>query len=159
VLRDAGNAKPQPRLTRLKEWEGTDGKLVVKHARIQRHSDIAIAQGSIGLDGGGRIAGRLRVTTTAVNFERFAESLLGDNGRAKMAQALVRAGNVDSQLEGERRRQLAQAEQEGRELRSMGIAPLPAPNAARGEMTMAVSFMKGAIFLGPVLIGQVPPLY
>jgi hypothetical protein len=159
VLRGVGDAKPRPWLAQLKEWESIDGRLVVKHATIRRHDDAVVAQGTLGLDGRGRITGRLRATTTATTFERFAEALLGDNGRMKVAQALARAANVNPLPEEERRRQLAQAEQEGRELRSLGIAPLPSPNAARGEITMPLTFMNGAIFIGSVLVGQVPPLY
>jgi hypothetical protein len=159
VLRGAGDAKPQPWLARLEAWESSDGKLVVKHARIDDHGDVAVAQGTIRLDGKGRLAGRLRVTTTPTNFERLAGSWLGENGRLKVRQALLRPGNINAEREEERQRQLAQAEQEGRELRSLGIVPLPAPDPAKGEITMPLTFINGAILLGTVVIGQVPPLY
>ena len=157
VLRGIGDAKPQPWSAQLEAWESSDGKLVVKHARIEDHGDAAVAQGTIRLDGKRRLAGRLRVTATPTNFERLAGSLLGENGRSKVRQAILRPGNPER--EEERRRQLAQAEQEGRELRSLGIVPLPAPDPAKGEITMPLTFVNGAILLGTVVIGQIPPLY
>ena len=92
VLRGIGDAKPQPWSARLEAWESGDGKIVVKHARIQDHGDVAVAQGTIRLDGKGRVAGRLRVTATPTNFERLAGSLLGENGRSKVRQAMLETG-------------------------------------------------------------------
>jgi hypothetical protein len=159
VLRGIGAVRPQPWLARLKEWASLDGRLVVKQARIEQHGEVAVAQGTIGLDGGGRVAGRMRATTTAANFERLGRSFLGDNGRARVVQALARLGRRDSQTEEERRRLLAQAEQEARELRSIGVSPLPSANPGIGEVTMPLAFTNGVIFLGSVPIGEIPALY
>jgi|SRR5262245_15378694 len=57
------------------------------------------------------------------------------------------------------RRQLAQAEQEARELRSLGVALLLAPGRAAGELTMPLTFANVAIFFGTVPVAQVPALY
>ena len=113
-----GAVGAQPWLARLKDWETVGDKVTVKQTRIEQRSGGALAQGTTGLDGGGRLAGRLRVTTTPANFERLAQSLLGEDRRAKAVQALARAGRTDPQVEAEWRRQLAQAEQDARELRA-----------------------------------------
>jgi len=99
-----GAVGAQPWLARLKDWETVGDKVTVKQTRIEQRSGGALAQGTTGLDGGGRLAGRLRVTTTPANFERLAQSLLGEDRRAKAVQALARAGRTDPQVEAGRRR-------------------------------------------------------
>jgi hypothetical protein len=46
-----------------------------------------------------------------------------------------------------------------RELRSIGVAPLPPADAAAGEVTLPLTFTNGVIFLGSVPLAQVPALY
>jgi hypothetical protein len=49
-VRGIGDIRPQPWLTRLKDWESGDGKLAVKQVRIERRDGVAVAQGTPGLE-------------------------------------------------------------------------------------------------------------
>ena len=49
LVRGIGDVRPQPWLTRLKDWGSADGKLAVKQ-RIEQRDGVAVAQGTLGLE-------------------------------------------------------------------------------------------------------------
>jgi hypothetical protein len=171
VLRGTSDFAPKPLGQRLREIQAAGGRLEITNARLQQGELIATAAGALGLTARGTLAGDLRLTV--VNFVKLV-SLLGID--RVVAQAVPQdtlnrfAPTLDRLMPGL-----------GNALRSRNSGGTGPANGASPDMNTAVGaamlggqqtelegqhavtltlrFDDGAAFLGPLKLGQVPPLY
>jgi hypothetical protein len=171
VLRGASDFTPKPLGQRLREIQAADGRLEITNARLQQGELIATATGALGLTPRGALSGDLRLTV--VNFAKLIPLLGIDRA---VAQAVPQdtlnrfAPTLDRLMPGL-----------GNVLRSRNTGGNGPANGATPEMNTAVGaavlggretelegqravtlnlhFDDGVAFLGPLKLGQVPPLY
>ena len=173
VLRGAADLAPKPLGQRLREIQAANGRLDIANARFQQGDLIATATGALGLTARGTLAGDLRLTV--VNFTKLVP-LLGINRAItqgvpqdtlnRFAPTLDRlmpglgnvlrsnAGSGGSTPPGDGARSDMNT--------ALGAAMLGGqPTELEGQraVTLALRFDDGVVFLGPLKLGQVPPLY
>jgi hypothetical protein len=172
VLHGASDLTPKPLDQRLREIQAAGGRLDITNARLQQGDLIATATGALGLTARGTLTGDMRLTV--VNFTKIIPWLGIDRAFAQAVRpdALNRfAPTLDRLIPGL-----------GNVLRSRdnasdnpsGNGAKPDVNAALGAavlggqqtelegqraITLTLRFDDGVAFLGPLKIGQVPPLY
>ncbi len=172
VLHGASDLAPKPLGQRLREIQAANGRLDITNARLQQGDLIATATGALGLTARGTLTGDLRLTV--VNFtkvvpllgidravaqavpqdtvNRFAPSLdrlmpglgnvlRGGNGTGGNASGNGAKANVNTAL---------------------GTAVLGGQQTeleGQRAITLTLRFDDGTAFLGPLKLGQIPPLY
>jgi len=171
VLRGASDIALKPLGQRLREIQAANGRLEITNARLQQGDLIATATGGLGLTARGTLAGDLRLTI--VNFTKLVPLLGIDRAVAQVVpqDTLNRfAPTLERLMPGL-----------GNVLRSRNPAGNGPANGANGETNAAVGaavlggqqselegqravsltlrFDDGVAFLGPLKLGQVPPLY
>jgi hypothetical protein len=176
VLRGAPDLAPKPLAQRLREIQAANGRLDITNARLQQGDLIASATGALGLTARGTLTGDLRLTV--VNFAKLIPLLGVDVAVARVVpqDTLNKyAPTLDRLMPGL-----------GNVLRGGGNAGANAPgggapggsnanaNSAlagaflggkqaeldgQPAITLTLRFDDGVAFLGPLKLGQVPPLY
>ena len=167
VLRGASDLAPKPLRQRLREIQAANGRLDITNARLQQGDLIATATGALGLTARGTLSGDLRLTV--VNFSKLIPLLGIDRA---IAQAVPQdtlnrfAPTLDRLMPG-----LGNALRGGG---ASGTGGSPDATATLGAgvlggrqtelegqraTTLTLRFDDGAAFLGPLKLGQVPPLY
>ncbi len=158
VLRGLKDFSPKPWPARLRELQALGGRLEITKARVQQGDTIAVATGVLGISPRGRLDGQLRLTVA--NLERLMPALGLDKLLAPQAQpnqlsaafgALDRIapglGNV--------------ARQNAAPAIVAGVNLLGQQTELEGKraVSLPLRFNDGAVSLGPLPLGQVPPLY
>jgi hypothetical protein len=140
ALHDVGTATPMILSAQLREWQAAGGRLEMTRAQVRQGEALATGAGTIALNNGGRVEGRLQMTATGA-YAQLAQSLI-DRER-NSAQTL---------LDGQRplTRSLGNPDAQSRRQ----------PNAAPpGQVELSIRFSDGAVFLGPAQLGVIPPLF
>ncbi|HKD30014.1 MAG TPA: DUF2125 domain-containing protein [Xanthobacteraceae bacterium] len=174
VLRGASDLAPKPLGQRLREIQAAGGRLDITNVRLQQGDLIATATGALGLTARGTLSGDLRLTV--VNFTKLVP-LLGIS-RA-VAQAVPQdtlnrfAPTLDRLMPGLANVLRSNAGSAG-STAPLGDGAKPDMNTALGAavvggqptelegqraVTLTLRFDDGVAFLGPLKVGQVPPLY
>jgi hypothetical protein len=172
VLHGMSDLAPKPLEQRLREIQAAGGRLEITDARLQQGDLIATATGALSLSAHGTLAGDVRLTV--VNFAKILPLLGLDRAVAQLVrpEALDRfAPTLDRLMPGL-----------GNLVRSRDNGGGNAPGTgAKPDMKMAVGaavlggqqtelegqqavtfnlrFDDGVAFLGPLRLGQLPPLY
>ncbi len=172
VLRGASDLAPKPWEQRLREIQAAGGRLEITNARLQQGDLIATATGALSLTAHGALTGDVRLTV--VNFTKiipwlgidraFAQAVRPDTLN-RFAPALDRLipglGNV---LRG-RDNAASTASADGAKpdvnaaLAAAALGGQQAELEGQRAVTLILRFDDGAAFLGPLKVGQVPPLY
>jgi len=172
VLRGASDFAPKPLRQQLREIQAANGRLDITNARLQQDDLIATATGALGLTARGTLTGDLRLTV--VNFAKLIPLLGIDRAIARavpqdtlnqFAPALDRLmPGLGNMLRGG----------SGAGGSASGPGANPDSTAALGAsalggrqtelegrraITLTLRFDDGAAFLGPLKVGQIPPLY
>jgi hypothetical protein len=115
--------------TRLKDWQASGGRLDVTRLRLRQGDAVAEAVGNIGLSAAGRPDGTFNVTMAG--FERMVQQMVGSSGQGLQLGLLA------------------------------GLAFLGRPAEIEGRRGVAVAlrFNDGAVFLGPIPLGKMEPLF
>jgi hypothetical protein len=171
VLRGASDIAPKPLGQRLREIQAANGRLEVTNARLQQGDLIATATGALGLTARGTLTGDLRLTVVNVaklipllgvdraiaqavpqdTLNRFAPTL--DRLMPGLGNAL-RGRNAGGNAPGSGANTEAST--------TLGAAMLGGQQTeleGQRAVTLTLHFDDGAAFLGPLKLGQVPPLY
>jgi hypothetical protein len=142
------NFQPKSWTERFREIQQADGRIEVRNARFKQGDVLAVANGNLKLTGQGYLDGELTVTASGV------EKILPALG----AEALARQGNSRSQRLGA----------------ALGLLDQMAPGVVSGAVSllgeqvelegrratkMPLRFKDGVATLGPVKLGQTPPLF
>ncbi len=167
ILRGLSSLSPKPIPVLLRELQSAAGRLDIVKARIQQRDIVAITTGTLSLSRNGRLEGQLRVTATGV--EQLVQVLgldqallAASSGSRGNAYGHDRADRIANALErimpGATGAQRAKAAEAGLQ---MGLALLGERTELEGKRAtaMPLRFSDGAATLGPIKLGQVPPLY
>jgi hypothetical protein len=155
TLRGLDNLRPLSLPARLRQLQAAGGRLEIKQARVQQGDVLAVAAGSLGLTAAGRLDGELNVTATGLDK---VLPKLGIDQLASSSKSLEPAfGALDRLIPGLGR---VARDNAGTGL-AVGLALIgrPAELEGRKALTLPLRFVDGAVFLGPVRVGAVAPLF
>ena len=161
---------PKPWPERFREIQAAGGRVEIVQSRIQQGDLIAVAAGSLGLSATGRLDGELQMTVAgiekvipALGIEKMLEEGVPQETLDRVAPG-VKTSDVNNLL-GALDRAIPGL---GRVVRQnanvgviTGINALGKEAVLEGKKARAfpLRFVDGAVFLGPLKVGQVPPLY
>ncbi len=155
VLRGLGDFSPKPWRDRFRELQAAGGRIDVTQARVQQGETISVGSGTLSINPNGQLEGQLRVTVAGLepflNSIGAQQALQSSPSMDKVAGALDRLapglGNVARQ-------------QAGASI-SLGANLLGEQTTLEGKraVTLPLRIDDGAVFLGPIKIGNTPALF
>jgi hypothetical protein len=166
-LRDL-KAKPWP--DRLRELQAEGGKLEITRARVVQNEMLANSAGTLALSANGRLDGQLDLVAAGLEtivpvlgVDKLLETGVSQSALDKVAPGVSAQdvnsviGTLDKMIPGLSKvmRQNAPATV------AAGINSLGTETTLEGRKAraMPLRFADGAVFLGPLKVGQTPPLY
>ncbi|WP_028348205.1 DUF2125 domain-containing protein [Bradyrhizobium murdochi] len=161
---------PKPWPERFRELQAAGGHVEIVRSRIQQGDLISLAAGTLRLNAQGRIDGELQMTVTGL--ERVIPAL----GIEKMLEEGVPQATLDRVAPGVKSQDLNNlfgaldkaipglgkvVKQNANAGVAAGINSLGKEAELEGKKARAfpLRFVDGAVFLGPLKVGQVPPLF
>jgi hypothetical protein len=172
VLHGVSDVTLKPVEQQLREIQAANGRLDITHARLQQGDLIAAATGALGLTPRGTLSGDVRLTV--VNLARLV-SLLGLDrmvaqavpqetinryapaldrllpGLGGMLRSRDNPGGSSPGASGSSRADLGVV--------AAALGGQPSEFEGQRAVTLTLHFDDGVAFLGPIKLGQVPPLY
>jgi hypothetical protein len=156
VLHGMKDMAPKSMPVRLREWQAAGGRLEIQSARLAQGETLAKTSGTLALTQQGRLDGTLQLT--AACLERLLPSIAEGRGAPLSLQRAAPAlGAIERAVPGLAQKIAPQAQT----LQAGLLALLGQPAEIEGKRGVALSvrFTDGAGSLGPIPIGQVPPLF
>jgi len=153
TLRGVGDLSPKPLAQLLREIAAANGRLDITKARIQQGDILGTGTGTLRLTEGGMLDGEL--TLTVAGIDQLMAQLGVDKAVGQASQrALSRIApglNLDALL----------GPRGGAALAAAGAAMLgqPAELEGRKAVTLPLRFVDGVVFLGPLRVALIPPLF
>ncbi|RDV03522.1 DUF2125 domain-containing protein [Undibacter mobilis] len=155
VLRGLNDFAPKPWPERFQEIAANGGKVEVTEARVVQGETLAVGSGTLTINANGRLQGQLRLTVAGL--EPFLKSIDAQNlvqaspSMDKLANALDRFSPGLGQ---------AAKQQVGANL-SAGINMLGQQTTLEGRPAVALPLRvdEGRVYLGPIPVGEMPPLF
>jgi hypothetical protein len=155
ILRGLSDFSPKPWPARFREIQAAGGRIDITQARVQQGDILAVGGGSLSLNGNGRLEGQLRVTIAGL------DQFLAAIGAQQHVQTSPHMDKLVGALDrlapglGDVARQQAGANI------SAGINMLGEQTTLEGKraVTLPLRFNDGAVFLGPIPIGNTPALF
>jgi hypothetical protein len=161
---------PKPWPERFREMQVEGGKVEIVRSRIQQGELIAVAAGTLGLNASGRIDGELQMTVTGI------EKVIPALGIDKMLEQGVPQATLDRVAPGVKTKDLTNlfsaldraipglgkaVQQNANVGVAAGINSLGTEAELEGKKARAfpLRFVDGAVFLGPLRVGLIPPLF
>ncbi len=161
---------PKPWPERFREIQAAGGRVEIVQSRIQQGDLIAVAAGTLGLSASGRLDGELQMTVAGI------EKVIPALGIEKMLDEGVPQATLDRVAPGVRSQDVSNllgaldraipglgrvVKQNANVGVTAGINALGKDAVLEGRKARAfpLRFVDGAMFLGPLKVGQVPPLY
>jgi hypothetical protein len=161
---------PKPWPERFREIQAAGGHVEIAQSRIQQGDLIAVAAGTLGLSADGRLDGELQMTVAGI--ERVIPAL----GIEKMLDEGVPQATLDRVAPGVKTQDLNNlfgaldraipglgkvVKQNANAGVAAGINALGKEAILEGKKARAfpLRFVDGAVYLGPLKVGQTPPLY
>jgi hypothetical protein len=161
---------PKPWPERFREIQAAGGHVEIVQSRIAQGDLIAVAAGTLGLNAAGRIDGELQMTVAGI------EKIIPALGIDKMLEDGVPQATLDrvapgvktqdiNNLMGALNRAVPGLGNVVRQNANVGVAAginaLGKEAVLEGKKARAfpLRFVDGAVFLGPIKVGQVPPLF
>ena len=155
VLRGLNDFSPKPWPVRFREMQAAGGRIDITKARVQQGEILAIGGGALSLNGDGRLEGELRITMAGL--EQFLAAI-GAQQRVQTSPSMDEIVGALDRLApglGDVARQQAGANI------SVGINMLGEQTTLEGKraVTLPLRFNDGAVYLGPIPIGNTPALF
>jgi hypothetical protein len=161
---------PKPWPERFREIAAAGGHAEIVQSRIQQGDLIAVAAGTLGLNPDGRLDGELQMTVTGI------EKVIPALGLEKMLEEGVPQATLDRVAPGVKTQDLNNlfgaldkaipglgkaVKQNASVGVAAGINALGTEAVLEGRKARAfpLRFTDGTVFLGPLKVGQVPPLF
>lgn len=161
---------PKPWPERFREIQAAGGRVEIVQSRIAQGDLIAVASGTLGLNAGGRIDGELQMTVAGI------EKVIPALGIDKMLQDGVPQATLDRVAPGVKTQDINNlmgalnravpglgnvVKQNANVGVAAGINALGKEAALEGKKARAfpLRFVDGAVFFGPLKVGQVPALF
>jgi len=156
VLRGLNDFSPKPWPARFRELQAAGGRIDIAQARVQQGEVIGIGSGSLSLSANGRLDGQLRLTVAGL--EAFLASINAEQAVQASPDMDKVAGALDRILPG--LGGVARQQATGSNF-SLGINLLGGQTTLEGKraVTLPLRFDDGAVFLGPIQIGNTPALF
>ena len=158
VLRGLADFSPKPWPARFRQLQAAGGRIEIKSARVRQGETIAVANGVLGLSPRGRLDGALRLTVAnlekalpALGLERL---LAPETASPQLNRAFGALDRIMPGLGKVARQNAGPALVAG-----INIMGEPAELEGQRAVTLPLRFSDGAVSLGPVMIGYMPPLY
>ena len=161
---------PKPWPERFREMQAAGGHVEIERSRIQQGDLIAVSAGTLSLNANGRIDGELQMTVAGI------EKVIPALGIDKMLEEGVPQATLDRVAPGVKTQDLNNlfgaldraipgfgeaVKQNANVGVAAGINSLGTEAVLEGKKARAfpLRFVDGAVFLGPLKVGQVPPLF
>jgi hypothetical protein len=161
---------PKPWPERFREIQAAGGHIEILQSRIQQGDVIAVAAGKLGLSANGRLDGELQMTVAGI------EKVIPALGIDKMLDQGVPQATLDrvapgvktqdiNNLFGALDRAIPGLGKVVKQNANVGIAAgvnalgTEAQLEGRKARTFPLRFVDGAVFLGPLKVGDIPPLF
>jgi hypothetical protein len=161
---------PKPWPQRLRELQANGGHVEIVQSRIQQDDLIAVAAGTLELNAQGRIDGELQMTVTGL------EKIIPALGIEKMLEDGVPQATLDRVAPGVKSQDVTNllgaldkaipglgkvVKQNANIGVAAGINALGEKATLEGKpaRSFPLRFADGAVYLGPLKVGQVPPLF
>jgi hypothetical protein len=161
---------PKPWPQRFRELQAAGGHVEIVQSRIQQGNLIAVASGTLGLSANGRLDGELQMTVAGI------EKVIPALGIEKMLDEGVPQATLDRVAPGVKTQDvnnllgaldraipgLGKAVKQNANVGvAAGINALGKEAVLEGKKARAfpLRFVDGAVFLGPLKVAQIPPLY
>jgi hypothetical protein len=161
---------PKPWPERFREIQAAGGHVEIVQSRIQQGDLIALAAGTLGLSASGRLDGELQMTVAGI------EKVIPALGIEKMLEEGVPQATLDRVAPGVKTQDVnnllgaldraipglgRMVKQNANVGVAAGINALGKEAVLEGKKARAfpLRFVDGAVFLGPIKVGQTPPLY
>ena len=161
---------PRPWPERFREIQAAGGHVEIVQSRIQQGDLIAVSAGTLSLNAGGRIEGELQMTVAGI------EKVIPALGIEKMLEEGVPQATLDrvapgvktqdiNNLFGALDRAIPGLGKVVKQNANVGVAAginslgKEAVLEGRKARSFPLRFADGAVFLGPIKVGQVPPLF
>jgi hypothetical protein len=161
VLRGLGDFSPKPFAARLRELQAANGRLELTNARFQQGDLITTAVGAITLTPRGTLNGEIHLTV--INFGKLLQVLGVDRMIAQlMPQVDKLAPSLDRLMPGLGNVLRGNTGSTGSGAATIGAAAVGGQQTeleGQRAMTLLLRLSDGVAYLGPVKIGQIPPLY
>jgi hypothetical protein len=161
---------PKPWPQRFREIQAAGGHVEIVQSRIQQGDVIAVASGTLGLSEQGRLDGELQMTVAglekvipALGIEKMLDDGVPQATLDKVAPG-VKSSDVHNLL-GALDRAIPGLGKVVKQNASLGVAAginaLGTEAVLEGKKARAfpLRFVDGAVFLGPLKVAQIPPLY
>jgi hypothetical protein len=161
---------PKPWPERFRELQAIGGHVEIVQSRIQQDDLIAVAAGTLALNAQGRIDGELEMTVTgiekiipALGIEKMLEEGVPQSALDRVAPGVKTQdvnnllGALDKAIPG-----LGKVVKQNANVGvAAGINALGKQATLEGKpaRTFPLRFADGAVYLGPLKVGQVPPLF
>ena len=161
---------PKPWPERFRELQAIGGHVEIVQSRIQQDDLIAVAAGTLGLNAQGRIDGELEMTVTgiekiipALGIEKMLEEGVPQSALDRVAPGVKTQdvnnllGALDKAIPG-----LGKVVKQNANVGvAAGINALGKQATLEGKpaRTFPLRFADGAVYPGPLKVGQVPPLF
>lgn len=169
-LKGLANFAPKPWPERFREIQAANGNIQIVNSRIQQGDIIAVASGTLGISPQGRLDGELKMTVAGL------EKIIPALGLDKIARDGIPQATLDRVAPGLKSQDLNNAlgaldklvpglgglvKQQAPAAMAAGVTMLGDETTLEGHKAQAVPlrFANGAVFLGPLRIGDVPPLF
>jgi hypothetical protein len=155
LLRGLNDFSPKPWSERFRDMQAAGGRIDITQARVQQGEILAIGGGALSLNGSGRLEGELRITMAGL--DQFLAAI-GAQQKVQTSPSMEKLVGVLDRLApglGDVARQQAGANI------SAGINLLGEQTTLEGKraVTLPLRFNDGAVFLGPIPIGNTPALF
>jgi hypothetical protein len=161
---------PKPWPERFREIQAAGGRVEITQSRIAQGDLIAVAAGTLGLSASGRLDGELQMTVAGI------EKVIPALGIDKMLEDGVPQATLDRVAPGMKTQDVSNlmgalnraipglgniVKQNANVGVAAGISSLGKEAVLEGKKarTFPLRFVDGAVFLGPLKVGQVPPLF
>jgi hypothetical protein len=161
---------PKPWPERFRELQASGGHVEIVQSRVQQGDLIAVAAGTLGLSAQGRLDGELQMTVAGI------EKVIPALGIEKMLDEGVPQATLDrvapgvktqdvSNLLGALDRAIPGLGKAVKQNANIGVAAginalgTEAVLEGRKARTFPLRFVDGTVYLGPLKVGQVPPLF
>ena len=161
---------PKPWPQRFREIQAAGGHVEIVQSRIQQGDLIAVAAGTLGLSAQGRLDGELQMTVAGI------EKVIPALGIEKMLDEGVPQATLDRVAPGVKTQDVNNlfgaldraipglgkaVKQNANVAVAAGINALGKEAVLEGKKARAfpLRFVDGAVFLGPIKVGRIPPLY
>src|SRR5713101_8430523 len=161
---------PKPWPERFREIQAAGGHVEIVQSRIAQGDLIAVAAGTLGLTAGGRLDGELQMTVAGI------EKVIPARGIEKMLEEGVPQATLDRVAPGVKTRDVNNllgaldraipglgkvVKQNANVGVAAGINALGKEAVLEGKKARAfpLRFVDGVVFLGPLKVAQIPPLF